>query len=229
MEAVKEESLRRGRTLPDLGEMDEGNEQTFNVEDDYKSTISGRNDSTIGTTVSSWTVKTSPSVRAFLDDDPSEMTYQRRLALYLMKKKWYNPQYDPKDDEENDSDHDDDTATGSFTVRYPKPSLAKAWAYFEHSTLQRYVVEEDDEGDDDYHAGGSGNLPRRELRRGVSQARGISQRFYDGFLSRRGSTFTVDTPHDPAPKTKLFDPIGTQHSQVSSWKAVTPIDLKKST
>ena len=54
----------------------------------------------------------------FYNDDPSGMTWGRRLAHFLSQFRWY---YNPS------LDHDG-------------PSLDAAWAYFEHVTLARYVV-----------------------------------------------------------------------------------------
>ncbi|KAL3776039.1 hypothetical protein HJC23_009665 [Cyclotella cryptica] len=97
----------------------------------------------------------------FLNDDPSTMTLSRRVALYLMKRyKWYNPQLreqqrcDPCQDEGDESgvssynyvEMDEISNDGSFNksmLRSPlqpeRPSLEKAWAYFEHVTLPRYL------------------------------------------------------------------------------------------
>ena len=86
----------------------------------------------------------------FLEDPPSEMTYGRRIALWLMQYKWYNPQ--PKRQEvqeskdgtednlvepllENQSKDEDEEIAESREL----PSLEKAWAFFEHVTLPRYV------------------------------------------------------------------------------------------
>mmetsp|Transcript_1802 Transcript_1802/g.3646 ORF Transcript_1802/g.3646 Transcript_1802/m.3646 type:complete len:736 (-) Transcript_1802:1158-3365(-) len=98
----------------------------------------------------------------FLKDNPDGMTFGRRLALHLMQYQWY---YDPEqiDDKsrhqknkDNSSDGDDspkvDRQAHAASIRaasieaYPftvadlgRPSLAKAWAYFEHFTLARFV------------------------------------------------------------------------------------------
>ncbi|KAL3925047.1 MAG: hypothetical protein SGILL_000669, partial [Bacillariaceae sp.] len=88
----------------------------------------------------------------FLQDDPKEMTFARRIALSLMKNKWYYPSAseedgdDPSDEEAKDSlvlskgekAHDFDSM-----MHNRKPSLAKAWAYFEHVALYRYLVPQD--------------------------------------------------------------------------------------
>lgn len=114
----------------------------------------------------------------FLDDDPADMTYGRRIALQLMKYKWYNPKavavpkVEERSEEKNDSNsdevsemsRDDNEKTStptpdrvavevmeaaspireerpSLVTKLQFPSLARAWAYFEHVTLPRYVVE----------------------------------------------------------------------------------------
>jgi len=58
-------------------------------------------------------------------DDPSDMTYARRIALKLMNKKWYNP---------NANVISDGTESKEL------PSLESAWFYFEHFVLPRYIV-----------------------------------------------------------------------------------------
>ena len=71
----------------------------------------------------------------FLEDESSEMTKARRIALKLLQQKWYNP-----------NAHLDDHAIESSRiaivgeVNHELPSLKRAWAYFEHNTLARYVV-----------------------------------------------------------------------------------------
>lgn len=52
-------------------------------------------------------------------------------ALQLMNRKWYNPLAG------SPSTRSDDRRRPSFLSR---PSLKKAWAYFEHFALNRYVV-----------------------------------------------------------------------------------------
>lgn len=71
----------------------------------------------------------------FLKDPPEQMTIGRRIALRLQHKKWYNPraglQFKKYDDVEVARE---DNAPNL-------PSLQKAWAYFEHTVLTRYIVE----------------------------------------------------------------------------------------
>ena len=95
----------------------------------------------------------------FLEDNPSEMTWGRRIALSLMERKWYNPRAGDTALDENGFDEsfkdaqmdvpfdasDDpvvdpvDNMFGRITTT--RPNLKKAWAYFEHVTLTRFIVE----------------------------------------------------------------------------------------
>lgn len=93
----------------------------------------------------------------FLNDDPSTMTYARRAALYLMRRySWYNPQLVEQQQlfAENETiatsphyiEMDEMSSDGSFNksmlqspIRQERPSLEKAWAYFERVTLPRYL------------------------------------------------------------------------------------------
>lgn len=82
----------------------------------------------------------------FLQDDWSEMTYGRRIALSLMKYKWYNPKAGDEDpsEEVNAKDAGLEAPVDSMTSEDDafergikmKPSLEKAWAYFEHVALE---------------------------------------------------------------------------------------------
>lgn len=67
-----------------------------------------------------------------------------------MNKKWYNPQAGAQDGVEDDGSGksgEEKLSNGNNdnnnTVSVEKPSLEKAWAYFEHFALSRYVIEED--------------------------------------------------------------------------------------
>lgn len=66
----------------------------------------------------------------FLKDPISEMTSGRRIALWLLKYKWYNPQLKLDIQEERD-----DEVLAEPLIEQARPSLEKAWAYFEHVTL----------------------------------------------------------------------------------------------
>ena len=69
----------------------------------------------------------------FLQDSETEMTWGRRIALRLMKNEWYYPKPQEEEGSETPSSDDDEGQ---------KPSLARAWAYFEHVALERYIVQE---------------------------------------------------------------------------------------
>lgn len=84
----------------------------------------------------------------FLKDDPSTMTYGRKIALSLMKKyAWYNPRLS-ESEEKGTGDIVIDEGRYRTQDGYPithskeeKPSLEKAWAYFDHVALPRYLFE----------------------------------------------------------------------------------------
>ena len=70
------------------------------------------------------------------------MTYGRRIALKLMDYGWYNPRAgednsqtpaSPRESYDNDGE--------GRTTKPQQPSLRKAWAYFEHTALSRYIVD----------------------------------------------------------------------------------------
>jgi hypothetical protein len=100
----------------------------------------------------------------FLKDDPRDMTLGRRIALSLMDKKWYNPRAGEEEDELETSGDNENILPKSSDVlengvsatlqkaddfdammHDHKPSLAKAWAYFEHVALYRYLVPQDEQ------------------------------------------------------------------------------------
>jgi hypothetical protein len=70
----------------------------------------------------------------FLKDPPDQITMGRKIGLRLQHKKWYNPRAGALS-----QTYDDVEATGEGIPNFP--SLQKAWAYFEHVVLTRYVVE----------------------------------------------------------------------------------------
>jgi len=91
----------------------------------------------------------------FLKDNPQDMTYGRRIALWLMNKYgWYNPQIQFLEDGtvrplDDSAVHVVDGGNFRSEDGYPvdiskeeTPSLAKAWAYFDHVALPRYVYRE---------------------------------------------------------------------------------------
>ena len=115
----------------------------------------------------------------FLKDKPEHMTFGRRIALYLAAKStWYNPHlgktHGPKGEE--------------------LPSLAKAWAYFEHVTLERYIVED-------------------RTRLGHVNAR---QRLVKKF-HRGDRQLNIAEPGERELPTKLYNPITTPLSQMGDF------------
>lgn len=76
----------------------------------------------------------------FLKDNPSEMTYSRRIALALMPKKWYYPKLEPHAEEKEELQNaelmkDQGKEAALRMEAYPfsitkreYPSLEKAWA-----------------------------------------------------------------------------------------------------
>jgi len=99
----------------------------------------------------------------FLKDHPSEMTNGRKIALALMKYKWYNPKdvsgtvssnvdstraitrlasaRAVSDGESPDEREENIVETTEESDEIEEDSLEKAWAYFEHVTLPRYVYD----------------------------------------------------------------------------------------
>jgi len=85
----------------------------------------------------------------FLDDDPSEMTRGRRIALRLIAKKWYNPNAATFTDEKKTNDEEDSNSSKEIDdfeedLELKEPCLKKGWAFFEHQALYRYIVQPDD-------------------------------------------------------------------------------------
>ena len=64
-------------------------------------------------------------------DEPSQMTWGRRLALYLMNSKWY---YNPPQRGNGESDGGRKSLNSTSL-----PNLEVAWWFFEHITLPRFL------------------------------------------------------------------------------------------
>jgi hypothetical protein len=129
----------------------------------------------------------------FLKDDKKEMTWGRRLALGLMDKKWYNPRAGMEDEDakELDSPHSTQSALGDFDRNMSqKPSLEKAWAYFEHVALYRYIEEE-----------------KQKTKKHIVTR--IIRKFQKG-----DKKLEKAEPGEKDDKTLLYDPIFTPHAQV---------------
>lgn len=134
----------------------------------------------------------------FLKDDKSEQTWGRRIAMGLIDQTWYNPRA-AEDDDDNEQNEVDllSPQTNNSTFRFnrktsvQKPSLKKAWAYFEHVALYRYIVEE---------------KPNRKKKNIIVRA---IRKFQKGNMKLEKAE-----PGEKDLKTKLYDPIFTPHSQV---------------
>lgn len=124
----------------------------------------------------------------FLKDPKREMTYGRKLFLKLQHKSWYNPRsklYEAYDDIEGH-------ATANF------PSLHKAWAYFEHVVLTRYVIEPHNTDVDKWS---------------------VFRKFLHSF-SNQDENFERAQPGENHRPTKLYDFITTPHVQVGLTRNV---------
>jgi hypothetical protein len=126
---------------------------------------------------------------SFLKDESQHMTRARRLALNLVGKKWYNP-YAGTGNEENSSKILNIMEAGS--TRREIPSLEKAWAYFEHVTLTRYIVRGHNQNTDNMS---------------------IFQKFRYSFQNNN-EEFERAQPGERQHPTKLYDHITTPHLQV---------------
>lgn len=121
----------------------------------------------------------------FLNDPPEQMTMGRKIALKLLHKKWYNPragiQFQKYEDVE------------ALCEGIPNlPSLQKAWAYFEHVVLTRYVVE-----------------PHNASVEGWGWIRKLMYSF-----KNFDEEFQRAQPGENQRPTKLYDTITTPHKQV---------------
>ncbi len=135
----------------------------------------------------------------FLQDAKSEMTLGRRIALQLMNSRWYNPRAGENEDEmkgvspeapkESIVDKDNvfermDSAT---------PSLEKAWAYFEHVSLDRYILEDKPRI--------KKNICRRIIRK----------------FQKADKRLEKAEPGESDVKTALYSPIFTPHTQLGDF------------
>jgi len=126
---------------------------------------------------------------AFLDDPPEQMTRGRKIALKLMDKKWYNPLVD-EDKTASVKEADPECANVDTC---DGPNLQKAWAYFEHVTLSRYVVERHNVDVDKW---------------------GMFAKFIHSFKNY-DEEMDLAQPGEKNRPSKLYDPITTPHRQVS--------------
>jgi hypothetical protein len=125
----------------------------------------------------------------FLKDNPSEMTFGRRIARGLMNKKWYNPRAgQPEPPKRNHAAGETDPQI----TEMQQPSLNKAWAYFEHVAMSRHFIE-----------------PKE------NEATNIYLRILHKF-SKGDKKMELAGPGEAESPTRLYDPIFTPHSQVSA-------------
>lgn len=142
-------------------------------------------------------------VHDFLHDDPSEMTWGRRIALSLMNKTWYNPRAgeDTIDESFKDAQMDipfesnDEPSDNMFArTTTTKPNLRKAWTYFEHVALDRFVVEQKEN----------------------TQKKNICWRIIRKF-QKGDKKFERAEPGENDVKTRLYSPIFTPHKQLGDF------------
>lgn len=153
----------------------------------------------------------------FLNDDPSDMTRARRLAKRLMEKRWYNPHagksipdldfYGNHGNGSRDSSNKGNNNNGdpldtssrhsmrAGSIRRIVPSLERAWAYFEHVTLTRYIPHEE-------------NVDTANLN--------VWQRYRYSF-TRADEEFERAQPGEKRMRTRLYDWISTPHKQLGDF------------
>jgi hypothetical protein len=128
-------------------------------------------------------------------DLPSEMTWGRRIALYLASRySWYNPALLSSSNDQQ----------GSET----SPSLSKAWALFEHVTLERYLVSD---GDNVHTQAESEARDKKKLLL-PSWTRRITTLFCRGDHRLR-----LAEPGEDTLRTRLYSPITTPLSQIGDF------------
>jgi hypothetical protein len=128
----------------------------------------------------------------FLKDDPSEMTWGRRIARDLIHEKWYNPRAgQPEPPERSHSARETDPEI----TEMHQPSLSKAWAYFEHVALSRHFAE-----------------PKEKKTTNICLK--ILHKF-----SKGDKKLDMAEPGETESRTRLYDPIFTPHKQVSATDA----------
>jgi hypothetical protein len=131
----------------------------------------------------------------FLNDDKKEQTWGRRIALSLIDNKWYNPRAGQEEEDDAAQVGTPNSHRSPFhsdkETSLQKPSLEKAWAYFEHVSMYRYILEE---------------KPNQTKKNLLMRAIG---KFQNG-----DKKLEKAEPGERDFKTKLYDPIFTPHTQV---------------
>ena len=143
----------------------------------------------------------------FLKDDPRDMTYGRRIALWMMQRfPWYNPQLN---NDQEGSGGDDILDGGKYRTEdgYPirhskeeKPSLEKAWAYFDHVALPRYLFVEKENPNE------KKSIPTRIVRK----------------FSKKDKQLQRAEPGEAELPTRLYSPMFTPHKQLGEYVHVNP-------
>jgi hypothetical protein len=137
----------------------------------------------------------------FLQDDPHDMTYGRRIALELMKYRWYNPRVDEAtsgqvcDKMRDGGRFRSDDGYPLTHTRKEQASLERAWAYFDHTTLPRYLL-----------------VPKKNLGEKKSMLTRIINKF-----SKATKLMTRAEPGERTLPTQLYPPIWTPHLQLGDF------------
>jgi hypothetical protein len=140
------------------------------------------------------TFQEQPAPIDFLQDDRSEMTYGRRIALSLMNSKWYNPRAGEQIEQEQPPTEEPTEEDNVFEkINTDPPSLEKAWAYFEHVSLDRYIVEDKPKTQK--------NICRRIIRK----------------FQKGNKKLEKAEPGENDVKTALYSPIFTPHAQLGDF------------
>ena len=150
----------------------------------------------------------------FLLDDPSGMTLARRVALRLMQHQWY---YKPRvldgvsealgasmiPYRSSSLGPSAAPLTAAASEAYPfshsrreSPSLAKAWAYFEHVALPRHVLEPKD-----------ASIPKKNC----------LVRIIRKLFCKAGKELRRAEPGERELPTKLYEPLFTPHKQLGDF------------
>jgi len=152
----------------------------------------------------------------FLKDDVRDMTFARRIALSLIDKKWYNPKAgETKEKEGEDKTNDGPSPSNgaddpegkkeASTIKAcdfddemhcRQPNLEKAWAYFEHVALYRYLVPPDE---------------------GNKQKKNICVRAFRKLFMKGNKKFEKAEPGEDDAPTRLYSPIFTPHKQLGDF------------
>ena len=138
----------------------------------------------------------------FTKDDPKDMTRGRRIALYMMHKyAWYNPRLADHADKHQGDDIVDGgrfRSQDGYPISHSKeetPSLEKAWIYFEHTAMPRYLYVEKD----------APNEKKSLLTRIVRK------------FSKADKQLTRAEPGEDGQPTRLYHPLWTPHKQLGDF------------